>query len=127
MASVQTKMSYLAQVTDLTDVYFEEEISFDSESQVWLEAPESISVIQALQEVLENASQEELSDGHKLIEGVQKKAGQKGKKLYMPIRIALTGKTTGPELVSILSIVGRDRCLARVRQVLSQIQPLKKS
>ena len=83
--------------------------------------------IQALQEVLENSSQEELSDGHKLIEVVQKKAGQKGKKLYMPIRIALTGKTTGPEMVSILSIVGRDRCLQRVRQVLSQTLPLKKS
>jgi nondiscriminating glutamyl-tRNA synthetase len=125
MASVQTKMSYLAQVTDLAGVYFEEEFSLDNESQVWLETLEAISVIQALQEVLENALPEELSDGHKLIEGVQKKTGQKGKKLYMPIRIALTGKTTGPELVSILSIVGRDRCLSRVRQVLSQIPPLK--
>lgn len=125
VASVQTKMSYLAQVTDLAGVYFEKDVSLDSESQVWLETLEAISVIQALHEVLENALPEELSDGHKLIAGVQKKTGQKGKKLYMPIRIALTGKTTGPELVSILSIVGRDRCLSRVRQVLSQIPPLK--
>jgi len=126
VASVQTKMSYLAQVTDMTDIYFEENLSFDSESRTWLEAPESVSVIQALQEVLESASQECMNDGHGLIEEVQKKSGQKGKRLYMPIRIALTGKTTGPELVAIMSIIGRDRCLQRVRQVLSHISSLKK-
>lgn len=119
VGSVQAKMSYLAQVTEVTAVYFEEELSVDSESLVWLQEPDSMPVIQALQEVLENSSEEEFADNQVLIKKVQKKAGQKGKKLYMPIRIALTGKTTGPELISIFSILGRDRCLRRIAQILS--------
>ncbi len=32
------------------------------------------------------------------IKAVQKSTGQKGKKLFMPIRVAVTGQTNGPEL-----------------------------
>ncbi|MEW5802411.1 MAG: glutamate--tRNA ligase [bacterium] len=119
VTSVQTKMSYLSQVTEHVDIYFEEDLSVENDSQSWLEMPESIAVIQALQEVIEDSTEQDLSDGHGLIKRVQKKSAQKGKNLYMPIRIALTGRTTGPELVSILSILGRDRCLRRIAHVLS--------
>ncbi|MEW6378797.1 MAG: glutamate--tRNA ligase [bacterium] len=122
VASLQSKMSYLAEVADLAAVYFEDKPSVDKESQIWLKTPESIAVIQALAEVLENSSIEESADGHAVIEKVQKKTGQKGKKLYMPIRVALTGKTGGPEMVAIFSLVGRDRCLRRVRHVLSLVE-----
>ena len=43
--------------------------------------------------------------------------GIKGKGLFMPLRLALTGRDSGPELASLLQIMGRDRILARLKGV----------
>jgi glutamyl-tRNA synthetase len=40
--------------------------------------------------------------------------GIKGKGLFMPLRLALTGCDSGPELAPLLEIMGRDRILARL-------------
>jgi glutamyl-tRNA synthetase len=41
--------------------------------------------------------------------------GVKGKGLFMPLRLALTGVEAGPELAPLLGIMGRDRVLARLQ------------
>ena len=40
--------------------------------------------------------------------------GRKGKPLFIPLRMALTGRHDGPELKSLLPLVGRTACLARL-------------
>lgn len=40
--------------------------------------------------------------------------GRKGKALFLPLRMALTGRHDGPELKSLLPLVGRTACLARL-------------
>lgn len=42
-------------------------------------------------------------------------SGRGGKKLFMPLRLALTGETHGPELALLLPLMGRDRVAARLR------------
>jgi nondiscriminating glutamyl-tRNA synthetase len=39
----------------------------------------------------------------------------KGKMLYMPIRAALTGRSHGPELPKVMSILGLNRCILRIK------------
>jgi glutamyl-tRNA synthetase len=46
---------------------------------------------------------------------VQKTTGKKGKDLFMPLRLALTGLDHGPELKVLLPLIGRDRALKRLR------------
>ena len=43
--------------------------------------------------------------------------GVKGKGLFMPLRHALTGRDSGPELAPLLAIIGRERILARLNGV----------
>jgi glutamyl-tRNA synthetase len=40
--------------------------------------------------------------------------GTKGKTLFMPLRLALTGLEHGPELAALLPLIGRDRALKRL-------------
>lgn len=40
--------------------------------------------------------------------------GRKGKGLFMPLRLALTGAESGPELADLLLLVGRDKTLGRL-------------
>ncbi len=44
---------------------------------------------------------------------VKKATGRKGKALFMPLRLALTGLESGPELADLLPLVGREGTLAR--------------
>ena len=41
--------------------------------------------------------------------------GAKGKKLFMPLRLALTGRASGPEMGALLPLIGRDKVLARLQ------------
>ena len=44
---------------------------------------------------------------------VKAKSGRKGRALFMPLRLALTGRPSGPELADLMPLMGRERILAR--------------
>ena len=48
------------------------------------------------------------------IERVKAETGAKGKALFLPLRLALTGREHGPELKNLLPLIGRERALARL-------------
>jgi glutamyl-tRNA synthetase len=41
-------------------------------------------------------------------------SGRKGKALFMPLRLALTGREHGPEMATLLPLIGKDRALKRL-------------
>lgn len=45
---------------------------------------------------------------------VQEATGRKGKALFLPLRLALTGREHGPELANLLPLIGRKRVLERL-------------
>ncbi|MEO5578256.1 MAG: glutamate--tRNA ligase [Sphingomicrobium sp.] len=49
-----------------------------------------------------------------LAEGLKSATGRKGKTLFHPLRLALTGRESGPEMAPLLKRIGRDRALARL-------------
>ena len=48
---------------------------------------------------------------------VQKETGHKGKKLFMPIRVAVTGQTHGPELPQAIELIGRETAVRRLKSI----------
>lgn len=46
---------------------------------------------------------------------VKEQTGRKGKALFLPLRLALTGRPHGPELAALLPLIGRARALGRLR------------
>ncbi len=45
---------------------------------------------------------------------VKEETGAKGKELFMPLRLALTGKSHGPEMNNLLPLIGREKVLERL-------------
>ncbi len=43
-------------------------------------------------------------------------SGRKGKNLFLPLRLALTGSESGPELAKLLPLIGRERAMLRLSQ-----------
>jgi glutamyl-tRNA synthetase len=50
-----------------------------------------------------------------LTEALKGATGRKGKALFAPLRLALTGQANGPDMAALLPLIGRDEALARLR------------
>jgi glutamyl-tRNA synthetase len=49
-----------------------------------------------------------------LTEALKERTGRKGRALFMPLRLALTGRDHGPDMAGLLPLIGKDRALARL-------------
>lgn len=61
------------------------------------------------------------SSYERMMESLKAKTGCKGKKLFMPLRLALTGKEHGPELAKLIPLLGGVLCLKRIAKALELI------
>jgi glutamyl-tRNA synthetase len=50
-----------------------------------------------------------------LTSALKESTGRTGKKLFLPLRRALTGRDSGPEMAPLLLLIGKDQSLARLR------------
>ena len=50
-----------------------------------------------------------------LTSALKEKTGAKGKKLFMPLRLALTGELRGPEMAVLFPLIGAEKARARLR------------
>ena len=50
-----------------------------------------------------------------IVSEIQNSIGIKGKNLWTPIRIVITGKLRGPDIGSIVEIIGKEECIRRVQ------------
>ncbi len=56
-----------------------------------------------------------LDTWQELLPMIKKRFNKKGKELFLPIRLALTGMDDGPELQKLLPLIGKRKCYERLR------------
>ncbi|HEX8262046.1 MAG TPA: glutamate--tRNA ligase [Allosphingosinicella sp.] len=49
-----------------------------------------------------------------LVHRLKERTGRSGKALFRPLRLALTGRESGPEMAALLPLIGRDETIARL-------------
>ncbi|MBW1606005.1 glutamate--tRNA ligase [Lactobacillus sp. Sy-1] len=115
------QMSYMAQINEMADVFFHEpdQVSGDALEEI---SNDTAPVV--LEEFAKRAKELDIFDKVeilKTIKAVQKDTKIKGRKLWMPIRIAVTHEMSGPELPESIELIGRDKALEHIEQTLKQI------
>ena len=73
-------------------------------------------VFSALTAKIENLESITTDNFKPLLNEVQKDTGIKGKNLFMPIRLALTGEEHGAELGIIAYVLGKNEVIKRLKQ-----------
>jgi glutamyl-tRNA synthetase len=53
---------------------------------------------------------------HALTGRLKAETGRKGRALFLPLRLALTGRHEGPDMAALLPLIGRERAVARLTQ-----------
>ncbi|MDX8345899.1 glutamate--tRNA ligase [Rossellomorea sp. YZS02] len=114
----QEQMSFGAEIVELSDMFFKTDLEYDEEAKAVLDEEQVPEVLQAFLNEIEALENYEAAEIKSSIKAVQKATGHKGKKLFMPIRVAVTGQTHGPELPNAIELLGKDTVKHRLQSLL---------
>ncbi|MGB6406750.1 MAG: glutamate--tRNA ligase [Planococcus donghaensis] len=119
VALYHDQMSYGAEITELSEQFFTDDLTYGEAEKEVLAGEQVPEVMAAFKEQLASLENFEPAEIKAAIKAVQKATGHKGKNLFMPIRVVITGQMHGPELPDAISLLGKDKAIARVAQYAS--------
>ncbi|KRL73096.1 glutamyl-tRNA synthetase [Ligilactobacillus saerimneri DSM 16049] len=121
MELYKMQMSYTGQLAEMASVFFTEPPKLDEAAKKEL-ADETAPVV--LNEFAKQVNELPIFDAFDIqavIRNVQKETGVRGRKLYMPIRIATTRAMHGPDLAPSIELLGKEKALKHLQQTLDEM------
>lgn len=120
--AVQDRLSYLGEIVDKARVFLEDTVvPENNDTQAVLEEEQVPMVLLAFKKEIicwqEKQASLDITQAKAILKNVTKKTKLKGKKVFMPLRVALTGQMHGAELYYIISLLGVEGCLRRIQQL----------
>ena len=131
VAAVRDNLSTLTDIGDFLEMFDDDRYRIDEGAMIVLKEKDSKRVLVELHKTLLGlvgdgegavgpAPEAAISPAAKgIIRGISDKTGLGGKKLYLPIRAAVTGRLHGPELDRIFALLGPVSLLRRVEKALA--------
>lgn len=115
---VREGMSNLSEIADKVEFLFDNEFNIEDEKTLEVLRSEGIiSILEAIRSELNDTDEIDEEFAGSLMKTIQKSTGIKGKNLFMPTRVALTGKLRGPEFGHIIYLLGKQNILKRIDYV----------
>jgi nondiscriminating glutamyl-tRNA synthetase len=112
-------LSYLSQIGDEAKIFFGKEVAVENDEAMELLQMEHVpGLLRVLKEKVKQAEIIDAEFGKAIFKTLKKETGVKGKNLFMPVRIALTGQMHGPEMVEIIEVLGKDTIIERIDYML---------
>lgn len=106
-----------ATINDIIELLkpFTERPALKDEAKKILDEPYAKAVIKAFRTALEKADRMDEASFKIIIEQAKRSTGEKGGRLFMPVRAALTGDIEGIELVNVLKLLGKAEAAERLK------------
>ncbi|GIV36537.1 MAG: glutamate--tRNA ligase [Cyclobacteriaceae bacterium] len=130
--SMEKKLRIVAllkeRITFPHDLYGQAKIFFVPPAQPnadWVRKKWTPAIQRALEEFAGNLAKQNNLTAEVLRQLLEQAAGEqqlKAGQLMQPLRVALTGETTGPDLMEMAVILGRDACIQRIKYTLQYTQ-----
>lgn len=113
----QEKLSSASEIIPQTELFFKDSLELEEEGRAILADEKVPEVLTAFGRHVEEMGEEGFTvEAIKAaIKAVQGETGAKGKGLFMPIRVALTGQVHGPDLNATIWLLGRAKVLKRLQ------------
>ncbi|MGN8771628.1 glutamate--tRNA ligase [Paenibacillus barengoltzii] len=115
VALYQEQMTAASDIVELSELFFRSELSVDDEAAAVLAEPQVPNVLSTFLAKVEGLADFSVENIGAAIKEVQKETGSKGKGLFMPIRVALTGQMHGRDLNQTIFLLGRDKVIERLK------------
>lgn len=115
VALYQEQLVAASDIVELSGLFFRSHIELEQEAEAVLAESQVPEVLAAFLAKVEAEPEFTAPRMAALIKEVQKETGHKGKALFMPIRVALTGQMHGRDLNATIALLGRDRVIDRLK------------
>lgn len=115
---VRDSLEYLSQIVEKLEFFFVDEIRITDGPAIGMSQTEAAEkVYWSFLRQLDKYDLLTAEVFRKLMKTVNEETGVMGRDLWMPIRIALTGHTHGPDLATIVEIFGKEKCRRFVQKL----------
>jgi len=118
MEVIRDSLETLIDIEERAKPFFIDDFHYEEEAKQWLEDENGYKVVQAFYEKIKNLEMITKDDFKKITKEIQKELKVKGKGLFMPIRVALTGKTSGVDISSLIEVIGINKVKHRIERAL---------
>ncbi|MCK5147735.1 glutamate--tRNA ligase [bacterium] len=113
------KVERLAEIGDKVSVLFQEHaVPENDEAAAVIKAESARIVFQTFLDETGSLAEWQVEDFKATMKAVQKISGVKGKGLWMPVRVALTGQEHGPDLGATAVFFGLEKCRRLMKEAL---------
>ena len=110
----QNHISYGKEIVEVSTMFFNDELELNEEMIEFMQQDGVDNTIAVFKDEIENITDWTVENIQTAINNVKEKAGVKGKMLFMPIRIKVSGVMHGPELPNTIHLIGKDKVLERL-------------
>lgn len=123
IAAVKDKVRLFGDVPAAVDFLLKEDFEFEDEALTKVRGNAAAAgLLGSLATAFEGISDWSADAAKEALGDTAKAAGAKPGQLMFPLRVALSGRGHGPDLGDVLNLLGKDRCVARVRAFSEKLQ-----
>ena len=112
-------LSTISEIANYASLFYDSDYTpkGDEEAEI-IQNEDSQRIFKSFLKIAGEFDQLSEEDFRSIMKSVQEEIGLKGKNLWMPVRIALTGQNHGPELQKLAEYFGKDEVLSRFNNAL---------
>ncbi len=115
---LHSSIDFLAQAGEMVEPLFSDFIRLKGNEALAIVSKDvSHKVYWAFMRYLNSYDHIDIAIFRAIMKDVQNETGIMGRELWAPIRVALTGKTTGPDLATIVEIMGKEKVAQYIQNV----------
>ena len=111
----QNHISSGSEIVDEVRLFFNNEYNLNEEAKEFMKQDGVDKTIDAFREEINNMNDWTIESISEAINNTKEKSGNKGKMLFMPIRIKTSGQMHGPELANTIYLLGKDLVIERLK------------
>ena len=115
---LRESLNCLSEINDYAPIFFKEDLPEDPEGEAeQVLKKESVrKLIGLIKRNLEGPPLPPAEFWKKTVEEAREELGLKGKELFLPLRVIITGRSSGPELTAVLPLIPMDTIRRRVEE-----------
>ena len=111
----QNHISSGSEIVDEVRLFFNNEYNLNEEAKEFMKQDGVDKTIDVFREEINNMNDWTIESISEAINNTKEKSGNKGKMLFMPIRIKTSGQRHGPELANTIYLLGKDLVIERLK------------
>jgi len=115
--AVKDNVLTLADIRMYLAIFDDQQFTVTPQAKEIIREGEAKAVLEFFYDYFETHRGEEVTVYREAVREIGKKMGRKGRQVFLPLRCALTGNTSGPELEKIIQALGRDSIMRRLKMV----------